>query len=78
MLPMALVGGVYGLCHWAVMDWGYLRSNSELTNILMVSGPMAMLSLPILLIWMERKTSVLNHLYRLLKDRNPAGEVMPG
>jgi hypothetical protein len=37
-----------------------------------------MLSLPVLIIWMERKTSVLNHLYRLIKDRNSAGQVMPG
>jgi O-antigen/teichoic acid export membrane protein len=78
LLPMALVGGIYGLCHWTVMDWGYLRSKSELTNILMISVPMAMLLLPMLIIWMERKTSVLKHLYRLIKDRNPAGQVIPG
>jgi O-antigen/teichoic acid export membrane protein len=78
LMPMALVGGIYGLCHWAVMDSGYLRSTSELTNILMVSVPMAVLSLTILIIWMERKTSVLNHLYRLMKDKNRAGQVIPG
>jgi hypothetical protein len=78
LLPMALVGGIYGLCHWAVMDSGYLRSRSELTNILMVSVPMAMLSLTILIIWLERKTSVLNHLYRLIKDKGSAGQVIQG
>ena len=78
LLPMALVGGIYGLCHWAVMDSGYLRSTSELTKMLMVSVPMTLLSLTILIIWMERKTSVLHHLYRLMKDKNPAGQVIPG
>jgi O-antigen/teichoic acid export membrane protein len=75
LLPMALVGGVYGLCHWAVMDSGYLRSKNELTNMLMVSVPMAMISLTVLIIWMERKTSVLNHLYRLIKERNLVPQV---
>ncbi len=75
LLPMAVVGGVYGLCHWAVMDSGYLRSKNELANILMVSVPMAMISLTVLIIWMERKTSVLNHLYRLIRERNLVSQV---
>jgi O-antigen/teichoic acid export membrane protein len=77
LLPMLLVGGIYGLCHWLVLDSGYLRSSNELTNILMVSVPTATLALIILISWMEHKTGMLRQLYRLLKDRNMAGRVIP-
>jgi O-antigen/teichoic acid export membrane protein len=75
LLPMFLVGGTYWLCHWVVMDSGYIRSQNELTNILMVSVPMAAICLTILIGWMERKTSVLTQLYRLIKDKKFAPQV---
>ena len=78
LLPMFLVGGIYGLCHWVVLDSGYIRSQNELTNILMISVPTATLALIILISWMELKTGMLRQLYRLLKDRNMAGRVIPG
>ncbi len=77
LLPMFLVGGIYGLCHWVVLDSGYIRSQNELTNILMVSVPTATLALIILISWMEHKTGMLRQLYRLLKERNMAGRVIP-
>jgi O-antigen/teichoic acid export membrane protein len=77
LLPMFLAGGIYGSCHWLVMNSGYIRSPNELTNILMVSVPTATLALVILISWMEHKTAMLRQLYRLLKDGNLAGRAIP-